>query len=117
MFQGEFRDNWPNGMCMIQNSNGSLYQGQVVKGVMHGKGQLTSLDKTVYEGYFENGRKEGPGRFFVQGGTYTLVSNYKDGKPEFEANQILYKPIKREEEEDAKADPKAAQKGKPDPKA
>lgn len=71
---------------MIQFSNGSLYQGQVVKGVMHGKGQLTQLDKTVYEGYFENGMKEGPGRFYVQGGTYTLVSNYKDNKPEFEAN-------------------------------
>jgi len=32
---------------------------------MHGKGQLTSLDKTVYEGYFENGLKEGQGRFYV----------------------------------------------------
>eukprot|EP00347_Sterkiella_histriomuscorum_P017342 403349752 len=114
-YTGEFRDNWPNGMCMIQFNNGSLYQGQVVKGIMQGKGQLTQLDKTVYEGYFENNKREGMGRFYVMGSTYTLVSNYKDNKPEFEANQILFKLIKKEEEEEQKIDPKA--KGKPDPKA
>ena len=82
---------------------------------MHGKGQLTSLDKTVYEGHFVDGKKEGAGRFFVQGGTYSLVSNFKDNKPEFEANQMLYKPLKKEEEEEVKVDPKA-KGGKPDPK-
>ena len=82
---------------------------------MHGKGQLTSLDKTVYEGYFVDGKKDGAGRFFVQGGTYCLVSNFKDNQPEFEANQMLYKPLKKEEEDEVKADPKA-KGGKPDPK-
>jgi len=69
----------------------------------------------VHEGFFENGKKEGPGRFYVQGGTYSLVSNFKDNKPEFEANQILFKLLKKEEEEEVKVDPKS--KGKPDPKA
>ncbi len=53
---------------------------------MHGKGTLTSLDKTVYDGIFENGKKQGPGRFFVQGSTYNLISNFVDNKPEIEAN-------------------------------
>ena len=44
---------------MIQFHNGSLYQGQVKKGVMNGKGQLTALDKTVYDGMFENGLRHG----------------------------------------------------------
>lgn len=83
---------------------------------MHGKGQLINLDKTVYEGYFENGKKEGLGRFYVQNGTYSLLSNFKGNNPEFEANQILFKLNKKEEDEDSKVDPKA--KGaKADPKA
>ena len=82
---------------------------------MHGKGQLTSLDKTVYEGHFENGKKQGPGRFFVSsGGTYNLVSNFVDNKPEIEPNQIQLKIVKNEAEEEQKIDPKAK---KPDPKA
>ena len=108
-------EHWPNGMCMIQFSNGSLYQGQVVKGVIYGKGMLQNLDKTVYEGMFEDGKKQGPGRFYVQGGTFSLVSNFADNKPEIEANQCLLRLPKREEDEEPKTDPKAA-KGKPDPK-
>lgn len=67
---------------------------------MHGKGSLTSLDKTIYEGSFEEGKKHGPGRFFVQSGTYNLVSNFVNNKPEFEANVLQFKLIKKEEEEE-----------------
>ncbi len=72
------------------------------------------MDKTVYEGYFENGKKHGPGRFYVQSGTYSLTSNFVDNKPEIEANVLTLKIHKKEEEEDQKVDPKAK---KPDPKA
>lgn len=67
---------------------------------MNGKGQLTALDKTVYEGYFENGKKNGPGRFYVQSGTYSLTSNFVDNNPEIEANQLVLKIHKKEDEED-----------------
>ena len=74
--QGEFRNHWPNGFCTIQINDGSLFQGQVIKGVMNGKGQLTKLDKTVYDGYFENGKRNGQGRYFVKDGTYSLNTNW-----------------------------------------
>lgn len=83
---------------------------------MHGHGVLTALDKTVYDGAFEHGLKQGPGRFYVQGGTYKLTAQFIQNKPEFEANQILFKHVKKEEEEEVKLDPKA-KGGKPDPKA
>ena len=44
-----------------------------------------------------------------------MVSNFKDNKPEIEANQVLYKLLKKPEDEESKVvDPKAK---KPDPKA
>jgi hypothetical protein len=43
-----------------------------------------------------------------------LTCNFKDNKPEIEPNQILYKAVKKEEEEEQKIDPKTK---KPDPKA
>ena len=70
-----------------------------MKGIMHGRGSIVALDKTVYDGMFEQGKKHGQGKFFVQGGTYSLLSIFKDGKPEFEANLMTYKQIKNEEEE------------------
>ena len=79
---------------------------------MHGAGVLTALDKTVYDGYFENGKRNGRGRFSVQGTPYVFESDWKDDVPEFESNQLLYIPIKKPEEEETKPDPKK----NPDPK-
>jgi len=115
-YRGEFKAHWPNGQVTIQYKNGSLYQGQVVKGVKQGMGKQTNLDKTVYEGEFDCDKRQGKGRFNVQGGTYVLDSVWVDDKPEIEGNQVIYKPIKKPEEEaaeTAKPDPKAK---KPDPK-
>ena len=52
----------------------------------------------------------------MEGGTFQLSSAFLDDKPEFEANQLLLKLPKSQEEEEVKVDPKAAAK-KPDPKA
>jgi hypothetical protein len=42
----------------------------------------------------------------VQGGTYQLISNFLDGKPEVEANLLKYNQIKQIVEEEQKPDPK-----------
>ena len=52
----------------------------------------------------------------MEGGTFQLSSAFLDDKPEFQANQLLLKLPKSQEEEEVKVDPKAAAK-KPDPKA
>mmetsp|Transcript_11755 Transcript_11755/g.11682 ORF Transcript_11755/g.11682 Transcript_11755/m.11682 type:complete len:211 (+) Transcript_11755:472-1104(+) len=83
---------------------------------MHGRGHLTALDKTVYEGMFEDGKRHGAGRFFVQGGTYSLTTNFIDNKPEIEANQLQFKLIKNEAEEELAAQAKNEKGKKPDPK-
>jgi len=87
---GEFRDHWPNGRCRVQLQDGGLYEGEVVRGVMQGQGVLTNMDRLVYEGAFDNEKKEGLGVITVLGSKYRFESEFKDNKPVFEANQILF---------------------------
>jgi hypothetical protein len=72
--------------------------------------------RLVYTGAFEHGKRQGPGKVHVEGATFQLSSTFIEDKPEFEANQLLLKLPKSQEEEEVKLDPKAAAK-KPDPKA
>lgn len=106
MYTGNFRDHWPHGRCKIQLPDGSLYDGNVIKGVKEGKGTLINLERQVYEGDFKNELKEGQGVISVQGSNYHFESEFKEDKPVFEANKILFMPPKKQEEEEVK-DPKA----------
>ncbi len=72
---------WPNGQCQIQGADGSLYNGMVEKGVRHGKGCMTKLDKSVYQGDYANGKRHGQGLFTIQGCNYRLESEFEDDKP------------------------------------
>jgi hypothetical protein len=124
--QGTFKDHWPNGQCTILYADGAHYEGDVVKSIRHGQGVLSELApgsedaqdplRLVYTGAFDSGKRQGPGAIHVEGGTFQLSSAFLDDKPEFEANQLLLKLPKSQEEEEVKVDPKAAAK-KPDPKA
>jgi hypothetical protein len=39
--------------------------------------------RLVYTGFFEQGKRQGPGKIHVEGGTFELSSNFLDDKPEF----------------------------------
>ena len=68
----------------------------------------------IYDGQFEDGKKQGHGKMHIEGGTFSLESKFANDEPEFEANLVHLKLPKVEAEEEVKADPKAK---KPDPKA
>jgi hypothetical protein len=56
-------------------------------GIIDGSGTYKSLSQSsVYEGEFRNGKRDGPGKFYIQGGTYEYEGNFVDGKPEVVAN-------------------------------
>lgn len=85
-------------MSTVLYHDGSHYHGQVVREIKHGNGKLTSpapqeskLDQTtdvnvVYEGLFENGKREGNGHLFIENGSFSLESLFKEDQPEYEAN-------------------------------
>jgi MORN repeat len=110
-------------------NDGSHYHGDVVRGVKQGHGKLSqpvtlnlSVDDStdgsdvniVYEGEFDFGMKHGPGKLFIENGSFSLESKFICDKPIHEANQFLLKLPKPPQTEEAVIDPKAK---KPDPKA
>lgn len=135
-FTGEFRGHHPNGVCTVLYNNGSHYHGEVVKGVKHGQGKLStpvalnigshlgggdsSIEReedevnVVYDGTFENGLKHGQGRLFIENGSFSLESKFVNDQPEHESNQTILRLPHAPVEEETKVDPKAK---KPDPKA
>jgi len=40
---------------------GTVYDGEFLDGLYHGKGKLVRVDEVIYEGEFKNGRKDGFG--------------------------------------------------------
>ena len=104
-------------------NDGGHYHGDVAKGVMQGQGKLSQICQhqeegeglnVIYEGQFEQGKRQGQGKMHIEGGTYSLESKFVEDHPEFEANLVHLKLPKNEAEEEVKVDPKAK---KPDPKA
>lgn len=53
------------------------YEGEFVKGVMHGQGKMTWTDSRSYDGYFENGQRNGKGTTRFHSGEY-IVGTFKD---------------------------------------
>ena len=54
----------------------------------------------VYEGIFENGKREGNGRQYIENGSFSLDSKFIEDQPEYEANQVILRIPKREVVED-----------------
>merc|ERR1712048_698220 len=76
-------------------------------------GKLETPDGFGYAGQFVQGIKEGPGKFYIIDGNYTLEGDFRDGEPTLKANQVLFDLISPEPVVEEVADPKA----KKDPKA
>ena len=85
---------------------------------MHGIGELKLSNGFAYAGKFENGKRHGTGRFYIQDNSYSLEGLFENDEPTLEANKILFElisPIPEEEPVDPKAkkDPKAPKKDTP----
>ena len=67
-YEGEFKDNYPNGKGVLRFENGSMYKGEFKDGKMQGKGMMDirkmrgeSDHVEIYEGDFANDLFEGYG--------------------------------------------------------
>lgn len=67
IYMGEWLDNLPHGKGRLQSYTESVskeyYDGEWKLGQMDGKGKQQWRDGTVYEGYFSKGQKDGKGVF------------------------------------------------------
>lgn len=74
---------------------------------------LTTADNQVYTGEFNQDLREGTGTLTVLGTNYKFESEFKEDKPVFTANKILFVVPKKVEEEEVKdTKGKAGAKGK-----
>jgi hypothetical protein len=93
ILKGEFVNNYPEGNCKITYVNGSVYEGNVKKGIIDGIGELRETDGSCYKGNFKNGIKQGLGKFYISpevGGTYVLEGQFENGEPSITANVMHF---------------------------
>lgn len=82
VFQGEFK----NGHKIYGTSflkNGNKHTGNWKNDKIHGQGTLTLTDKSKYEGYFVNEKKEGSGKTFDSMGKLNFEGTWKNDYKEF----------------------------------
>lgn len=80
---------------------------------MHGIGELKLPNGFGFAGKFENGKRHGTGRFYIQNGSYSLEGQFENDEATLQANKVLFDLISPVIEEEVVVDPKA----KKDPKA
>ena len=65
-----------NGFGIMSWTDGSVYEGDWVKGIQHGYGKMKFPDGTIKEGYFENNVFKGEDKPYVIGnGPMTRANN------------------------------------------
>ena len=73
-FNGHYRF---QGQGSLTFSNGDLYDGEWKNGQMHGSGVYTwKVGNKKFEGSYEFGYKQGPGKMHVKNGALTISGNW-----------------------------------------
>jgi hypothetical protein len=71
VYEGEFKENRPEGVGVFTYPNGDVYRGSFVNGKLEGKGSILFSNQTRYEGEARAGLANGQGRMeFVTGDVY-----------------------------------------------
>jgi len=79
LYGGQFVNGVLSGKGWWKSKSGAMYKGDFKKGMVTGRGKLTLPSGDYYIGEFENGKFNGEGKyFFKQGDTY--LGEWKDGK-------------------------------------
>ena len=77
-YEGEFKDNKPNGQGVFSSPDGQRYQGGFKDGKLNGKGIMNYPDGRRYEGEYKNNKRDGYGIMTYQdGGLYQEGSRYE----------------------------------------
>lgn len=62
LFEGEVKDDYPNGKCKVTYPNGLIFEGNYSHGEPCGYGKMTFPHGKVYEGEWQNGKRHGYGK-------------------------------------------------------
>ena len=77
-YEGEFKDNKPNGQGVFSSPDGMHYQGGFKDGKLNGQGVMTYPDGRRYEGEYKDNNRDGYGVMTYQdGGLYQEGSRYE----------------------------------------
>ena len=75
-YEGEKIDNKMNGLCKILFANSNTYEGYIKDDKLHGKGILIdNVNGSIYEGDFVEDRREGFGKFTYKGFNFLILLN------------------------------------------
>ncbi len=78
-YEGELKDDKPNGQGTLTYPDGRKYEGQWKNGKQEGQGTYNYTRGKIYEGQWKNGKRNGQGTYtYPDGGKY--VGEWKDGK-------------------------------------
>ncbi len=78
-YEGELKDDQPNGKGELTTSSGNKYVGDFQNGKKHGEGVLITNNGNKYEGNFSNGKAHGLGKSINASGDQ-YEGSFKDGK-------------------------------------
>ena len=77
-YEGEFKDNKPNGQGVFASPDGMSYQGGFKDGKLNGRGVMTYPDGRRYDGEYKDNNRDGYGIMTYQdGGLYQEGSRYE----------------------------------------
>ena len=79
-YEGEFKDNKPNGQGVFTSPDGQRYQGGFRDGKLNGIGVMNYPDGRHYEGEFKNNKRDGYGIMTYQDGDMFEESSRYEGE-------------------------------------
>lgn len=80
-YEGEWRDDMPNGKGKFTFSNGQSYDGDVMNGIMMGCGKITYSNGDYFVGKVENGEIADSGAYYFSNGNLKFDGNWISGEP------------------------------------
>ena len=81
VYEGDFKNNVPDGYGVYTFADGSRYEGQWKNGLKDGRGIMKWADGRIYEGDFKNDKLHGFGVGKDAAGKVVHDGEWKDGKP------------------------------------
>lgn len=79
IYECEWKNGMPNGMGKCTYANGNVYEGEFIDGARSGKGKMTATSGDIYEGEFKDGLPNGKGKKISSNG-FVIEGEWKDGK-------------------------------------
>ena len=87
-YEGEFKNDRPNGKGTYTYKNGRKYVGDIVNTLAEGNGIMYFEDGNRYEGEFKNDKPNGRGIFYFSNGKI-IEGEFKDGIPILNIENLL----------------------------